>query len=58
MISPIDKSVCLKNLSIFSVTSIATAIGSSSINTNTNELKYFLSMYLSIILNVNEVYIV
>jgi len=51
MISHTVKSMFLKNLSIFSDTSIAIAIGNNSVNTKATELKYFLSMYLSRILN-------
>jgi len=50
MIVPTDKFACRKNLSTFSATSIAIAIGISKVSTKATELKNFFNMYLSRIL--------
>lgn len=50
-----DRSECLKNLSIFSETSIAMAIGSSKERIRTNELKYFFNRYLSSIFKLSNI---
>ncbi len=53
MISPTERFVCRKNLSIFSETSIAIAIGIKINKVNKNDVIYFFNMYLSNILNVS-----